>query len=75
MPTIKKACLIVIFMTMSLPALAGLLVQLNLYAPSMLYKPGMAFLEIGVIVAALAVAAFYPASPSIPPIASDEEEE
>jgi hypothetical protein len=41
----------------------------------MLYKPGMAFLEIGAIVAALAVAAFYPASPSIPPIASDEEEE
>ena len=56
-------------------ALAGLLVQLNLYAPSALYKPGMALLEVGVIVAALAVAAFWPSSLSVPPIASDEEEE
>ena len=75
MPTIKKTCLAVIFLTMSLPALAGLLVQLNLYAPSALYKPGMALFEVGVIIAALAVAAFWPASLSVPPIASDEEED
>lgn len=75
MPTIKKTCLAVIFLTMSLPALAGLLVQLNLYAPSALYKPGMALFEVGVIIAALAVAAFWPSSLSVPPIASDEEEE
>ena len=75
MPTIKKTCLAVIFLTMSLPALAGLLVQLNLYAPSALYKPGMALFEVGVIIAALAVAAFLPSSLSVPPIAFDEEEE
>lgn len=60
---------------MSLPALAGLLVQLNIYAPDALYKPGMAMLEVGVIIAALAAAAFWPSSPPIPPLASDEEEE
>lgn len=47
MPTIKKTCLSIIVLTMMLPALAGLLVQLNLYAPSALYKPGMALLEVG----------------------------
>lgn len=75
MSTIKKTCLAVIFLTMSLPALAGLLVQLNIYAPDALYKPGMALFEVGVIIAALAVAAFWPSSLSVPPIASDEEEE
>lgn len=74
MPTIKKTCLSIIVLTMMLPALAGLLVQLNLYAPSALYKPGMALLEVGVIVAALAVAAFWPSTPSSS-VASDEEEE
>ena len=75
MPTIKKTCLAVIFLTMSLPALVGLLVQLNLYTPGVLYKPGMALFDVGVIIAALAVAAFWPSSLSVPPIASDEEEE
>lgn len=75
MSTVKKTCLAVIFLTMSLPALAGLLVQLNLYAPNALYKPGMAMLEVGVIIAALAAAAFWPSSPPTPPLASDEEEE
>lgn len=75
MPTIKKVSLIIIVGALAIPALAGVAVQLNEPFPSIFYTKWMAGLEIGTIIGALAVAAFWPSSLSVPPIASDEEEE
>ena len=75
MPAIKKICLAVIVVMLAIPALAGLAIQFNDPLPSIFYSRSMGATEMGAIVCALALAAFWPYSPSTPPIASDEEEE
>jgi hypothetical protein len=75
MPTIKKISLIIIVGALAIPALAGLAIQFNDPLPGVFYSQSMGATELGVIMCALAIAAFWPSSPSTPPIASDEEEE
>lgn len=75
MPTIKKICLAVIVVTLAIPALAGLAIQFNDPLPSIFYSRSMGATELGAIMCALAIAAFWPSSPPTPPLASDEEEE